>query len=145
MHKNLETDAQLILILFLLALIQKHDLYLKTVTGSNSDDRNNRKFYNAIDDGNYFQMKRKEEITSTHYFIRATSNEFNSTTNETFYTESVSGVKQVIPGLITDPKTYITSVGLYNTDSELLAIAKLSQPILKSTSREALIKVKLDF
>ena len=91
------------------------------------------------------EMKRKEEITSTHYFIRATSNEFNSTTNETFYTESVSGVKQVIPGLITDPKTYITSVGLYNTDSELLAIAKLSQPILKSTSREALIKVKLDF
>ncbi len=45
----------------------------------------------------------------------------------------------------TDPKTYITTVGLYNDSNELLAIAKLSRPILKSSSREALIKVKLDF
>jgi len=54
-------------------------------------------------------------------------------------------VKQVISGLRTDPKVYITTVGLYNDDNELLAIAKLSKPILKSKSREALIKVKLDF
>ena len=91
------------------------------------------------------QMRRKEEINSTHYFVRATSQEFNATTNETFYTQSVAGFKQVIPGLNSDPKTYITSVGMYNSNSELLAIAKLSQPILKSTAREALIKVKLDF
>ena len=44
-----------------------------------------------------------------------------------------------------DPKTFITQVGLYNDDNELLAIAKLSKPILKSYSREAIIKVKLDF
>ena len=120
-------------------------LQLITSSGSNSDDRNNRKIYNAIDDANYFQMKRKEEITSTHYFVRATSNEFNATTNETYYTQSAAGTKNTIPGLATDPRTYITTVGLYNSSNELLAIAKLSQPILKSTSREALIKVKLDF
>jgi hypothetical protein len=120
-------------------------LHLKTVSGSNSDDRNNKSFFFAVRDGGYFQMRRKEEISSTHYFIRATSQEFNSTTNETFYTQSAAGTKQVIAGLNSDPKTYITSVGLYNNDSELLAIAKLSQPILKSTAREALIKVKLDF
>ena len=120
-------------------------LGLLTASGSNTDSRNNRLFYNSITTGKYFQMKRKEEITSTHYFVRATANEFNATTNETFYTESISGVKQVIAGLATDPKTYITTVGLYNSDTELLAIAKLSRPILKSTSREALIKVKLDF
>ena len=46
----------------------------------------------------------------------------------------------------TDPKTYITTVALYGDESvEPLAIAKLSQPILKSKAREALIKVKLDF
>ena len=101
--------------------------------------------YENVKDGAYFQAKREEEITSRHYFVRATATKFNSTTNETFYTESVSGVKQVIPGLNADPKTYITTVGMYNEDSELLAIAKLSKPILKSTSREALIKVKLDF
>ena len=93
----------------------------------------------------YFQAKRQEEVTSRHYFVRATANEFNATTNETFYTESVSGIKKVIPGLRTDPKTYITTVGMYNDNNELLAVAKLSQPILKSKSREALIKVKLDF
>ena len=47
--------------------------------------------------------------------------------------------------LSAEQKTYITSVGLFNTSNELLAIAKLSRPILKSKSREALIKVKLDF
>ena len=120
-------------------------LHLKTASGSNSDDRNNRSLFFAVRDGGYFQMRRKEEISSTHYFVRATSQQFNATTNETYYTESVAGTKQVIAGLNSDPKTYITSVGLYNNDSELLAIAKLSQPILKSTSREALIKVKLDF
>jgi len=120
-------------------------LRLNTKSGSNSDDRNPRKFFDAIVSGSRFQAKRQEEITSTHYFVRATSQEFNATTNETFYTESIAGTKQVIAGLASDPKTYITTVGLYNDDTELLAIAKLSKPILKSTSREALIKVKLDF
>ena len=69
----------------------------------------------------------------------------NWTNNETYYTQSVAGVKEIIPGMKTDPKTYITTVGLYNNANELLAIAKLSKPILKSKAREALIKVKLDF
>ena len=120
-------------------------LGLLTASGSNTDSRNNRLFFNSIVSGSYFQMKRQEEITSKHYFVRATSGQFNATTNETFYTESVAGVKQVISGMATEPKTYITTVGLYNNGNELLAIAKLSRPILKSTSREALIKVKLDF
>tara|TARA_Y100000034_G_scaffold95545_1_gene116093 strand:- start:1200 stop:2219 length:1020 start_codon:yes stop_codon:yes gene_type:complete len=120
-------------------------LSLSTLTNSNSDDRNARLFSNAVKVGAYFQAKRQEEITSRHYFVRATAKEFNATTNETFYTESVSGVKRIIPGLSTDPKTFITTVGLYNNENELLAIAKLSRPIIKSKSREALIKVKLDF
>ena len=120
-------------------------LGLLTKSGSNSDDRNNRLIFDSIVSSSYFQMKRKEEISSTHYFVRATSGQFNSTTNETYYTQSVAGVKEIIPGMRTDPKTYITTVGLYNNADELLAIAKLSKPILKSSSREALIKVKLDF
>jgi len=119
-------------------------LGLLTASGSNTDSRNNRLMYNAIVEGQYFQMKRKEEITSKQFFVRATSGKFNSTTNETYYTAS-EGTKQIIPGMSTDPKTYVTTVGLYNSASELLAIAKLSKPILKSRSREALIKVKLDF
>ena len=125
--------------------LQAASLLMATVSASNTDSRNDLTFFKAIKSGSYFQAKRQEEITSRHYFVRATANNFNSTTNETFYTESVSGVKQVISGIRTDPRVYITTVGLYNGDSELLAIAKLSKPILKSKSREALIKVKLDF
>ena len=125
--------------------LQAAPLLMATVSASNTDNRNDLTFFKAIKSGSYFQAKRQEEITSRHYFVRATANNFNSTTNETFYTESVSGVKQVISGIRTDPRVYITTVGLYNGDSELLAIAKLSKPILKSKSREALIKVKLDF
>jgi hypothetical protein len=44
-----------------------------------------------------------------------------------------------------DPKVYISTVGLYNDTNELLAVAKLSKPILKSFAREAIVKVKLDF
>ena len=125
--------------------LSRASLGLITATGSNSDDRNNKKLFNQIVAGAHFQAKRQEKITSRHYFVRATANEFNSTSNETYYTQSITGNKLPIPGLRTDPKTYITTVGLYNADDELLAIAKLSQPILKSKSREALIKVKLDF
>ncbi len=44
-----------------------------------------------------------------------------------------------------DPKVYVTTVGLYNDQNELLATAKLSKPLLKSFTREALIRVKLEF
>ena len=118
---------------------------LVTAQTSNTDVRNHRRLYKAVRSGSYFQAKREEEVTSRHFFVRATAGDFNATTNETYYTESTAGVKQIISGLRTDPKTYITTVGMYNDDNELLAIAKLSQPILKSKSREALIKVKLDF
>jgi hypothetical protein len=128
-------------------------LKLVTASGSNVDNNNNQLLFNTFGNshtgggpgGQYFQMRRKEDITSKHYFVRATSRNFNATTNQTYYTESIAGTQQIIPGLRTNPKTYITTVGLYNSADQLLAVAKLSKPILKSSSREALIKVKLDF
>ena len=47
--------------------------------------------------------------------------------------------------MIDNPQTYITTVGLYNTNQDLLAVAKLSQPLPKNFTKEALIKVKLDY
>ena len=35
--------------------------------------------------------------------------------------------------------------GLYNDSNELLAVAKLSQPVAKDFTKEALIRVKLDY
>ena len=68
---------------------------------------------------------------------------YNHSQNPTYYSGSDNAL--AVPSFRTDPKSYITTVGLYNDDNELLAVAKLSKPIIKSRSREALIKVKLDF
>ena len=100
-------------------------------------------FYNSVKSGSSFQARREEEISSTSYFIRANNKNFNFSSNPTYATQSDGSFTQAT--FYKDPKTFITQVGLYNDDNELLAIAKLSKPILKSYSREAIIKVKLDF
>ena len=115
----------------------------QTVTGSNILGGNAQKFYEIIESGSYFQARREERLSSTHYFCRVKNQEFNFSSNPTFFTGSDGLFSQ--PTFFKDPKTYITTVGLYNNSNELLAVAKLSQPVLKSYSREALIKVKLDF
>ena len=106
-------------------------------------DNNGRAFYNKIVDGAKFQVRREEEISSTNFFCRVNNKKYNFSANPTYFTGSDGGFVQGT--FYKDPKTYITTVGLYNDDNELLAIAKLSKPILKSYSREAVIKVKLDF
>jgi len=100
-------------------------------------------FYNSIRSGSSFTARREEEISSTNYFVRANNKNFNFSSNPTYATQSDGSLTQAT--FFKDPKTFITQVGLYNDDNELLAIAKLSKPILKSYSREAIIKVKLDF
>lgn len=114
-------------------------------TARNTDqfDNNPQKLYNSIVEGANFQVRREEEISSTSFFCRVNNKDFNFSTNPTYATQSDGSLTQ--PTFYKDPKTYITQVGLYNDANELLAIAKLSKPILKSYSREAIIKVKLDF
>ena len=86
--------------------------------------------------------RREESVKSTHYFCRVNHDEFNYSSNPTYQTGSGDFV---VPSFKQDPKAYITTVGLYNESNDLLAVAKLSQPILKSSAREAVIKVRLDF
>ena len=100
-------------------------------------------FFDVIVSGSSFQARREEEISSTNYFVRANNKDFNFSSNPTFSTGSDGSLTQGT--FFKDPKTFVTQVGLYNDENELLAIAKLSQPLLKSYSREAIIKVKLDF
>jgi len=90
-----------------------------------------------------FLARNSEKITSTHYFVRIKNAEYNFSNNPSFVTGSVGQIAQST--FIGDPKTYITTVGLYNDYQELLAVAKLSKPLLKSFQREALIRVKLDY
>jgi len=121
-----------------------------TVTGSSIAGDNAFKLFTAIsgamsiDPSNYsFQARNEEIVNSTHYFVRVKNGEYNFSNNPSFTTGSVGEFSQ--PTFIGDPKTYITTIGMYNDNQELLALAKLSQPIQKSFQNEALIKVKLDF
>ena len=95
--------------------------------------------YNGVD----FQARRIENVSTSHYFVRANNREYNFSNNPTFITGSTGQFKQAT--FERDPKVYITSVGLYDDASELLAIAKVSKPIEKSFDKEVAIKVKLDF
>lgn len=121
-----------------------------TVSGSNVAGDNAWKVYTSISGAmsintttNAFQARNEETITSTHFFVRVKNAEYNFSNNPSFITGSVGEFSQ--PTFINDPKTYITTIGMYNNRQELLAVAKLSQPVQKSFSNEALIKVKLDF
>lgn len=121
-----------------------------TVTGSNIAGDNSWKLLTsisgstAVDPSNKsIQARNEETITSIHYFIRVKNAEYNFSNNPTFTTGSVGEFAQ--PTFIGDPKVYMTTIGLYNDRQELLAVAKLSQPVQKSFNNEALIKIKLDF
>jgi hypothetical protein len=117
-------------------------LELGTERNSNNDDRNARKLYNAIAAGGAFKMNSEETVSSNFVFVRARNSEFNYSTNPSY----ITGSGEVrVPLLINDPRSYITSVGLYNDNNDLLAVAKLSRPLLKDSRKEALVRIKLDF
>jgi hypothetical protein len=107
-----------------------------------ADMENHKRLYYAIKHGKDFEARRTENISTQHFFVRATNRQFNYSNNPTyidadgFFTE---------PTFETDPQTFITTVGLLNDANELIAVAKTSQPIVKSFDKEVLIKVKLSF
>jgi hypothetical protein len=103
---------------------------------------NNSILFGAIERGEFFRLNSQETISSNYIFVRSRNSEFNYTENPTF----IDGVGEVIyKNYINNPQTYITTVGLYNDRNELLAVAKLSRPILKDFTKESLLRVKLDF
>ena len=93
--------------------------------------------------GSQFALNCQETITSDYVFVRARSSEFNYSENPSFISGSTGEV--IYPYFINNPNVFPTTVGLYNNSNDLLAVAKLSKPILKDFTKEALIRVKLDF
>jgi len=97
----------------------------------------------AIKSGASFTANSQETITSDYVFCRPRSSEYNYSENPSFISGSTGEV--LYPLFINSPTTYITTVGMYNDTNELLAVAKLSKPLQKDFTKEALIRVKLDF
>jgi hypothetical protein len=88
------------------------------------------------------QARSMERVKASYYFCRVRNATYNYSNNKSF----TSGSGELAYASFADnPQVYITTVGMYNNNRELLAVAKLSQPILKNFTREALIKVKLNF
>jgi len=89
------------------------------------------------------RIRSEEDQTQENYFCRIRAEQYNFSANPSF----VSGSKNKIRNtdMFGDPQTFITGVGLYNSSGQLLAIAKLSKPLLKNFAAEATIKVKLTY
>ena len=82
------------------------------------------------------------EINSKIYFCRVPHNKYNYSANPTYTKDSKIQVKD----LASDPPlSYITTVGLYNSNNELLAVAKLSEPLKKDPTNELTLRVRLDY
>jgi len=82
------------------------------------------------------------ELNSTVYFCRANHNEFNYSANPSYLQSSKIRVKDVPSDM---PISYVTSVGLYSPDNELMAVAKLSEPLRKDPTNELTLRVRLDY
>ena len=119
------------------------NLAAATNTGASTNtDLNHRKLFKAISQSQHFIVDSQEKVTSQYYFTRARNNEFNYTTNPSFV-DANGNVN--VNSFIDNPQTFITTIGLYNDSNDLVAVAKLSQPVTKDFTKEPLIRVKLDY
>ena len=89
------------------------------------------------------QFRSEEELTTNSYFCRAKADEFNYSNNPTFASGSDNTFTN--PGFIGNPTTYISEVGLYDSQRNLIAVAKLSAPVEKNFKSEAVIKVNMTY
>lgn len=124
-----------------------------TVSGSNIDGQNSNKLFTAMSGSaqnlNLGFIARAVEVKHQQtIFIRVNSDEMNYSNNPTFVnTNSSNGKigKPYFDSFIYNPYVYVTTIGLYNDDRELLAVAKLSRPLQKSFNSELSITVKLEY
>jgi hypothetical protein len=82
------------------------------------------------------------ELNSSVYHCRAAHNEFNYSSNPTYTSASKIVTKDVSND---EPVTYVTGVGLYSADNELLAVGKVSEPIKKTPAAGMTIRARIDY
>ena len=83
-------------------------------------------------------------LYSTIYFCRATNSEFNYSSNPTFVDDQ-KRIRVTSGSNILQTRTYVTTVGLYDSNDNLLAVAKVNKPITKSPDTESTFRVRLDY
>ena len=118
-------------------------IHVDALRNNDNDDTNPRTLYDSISLGANFQLNSEETITSDYVFVRSRNSEFNYSENPSFISGSTGEV--IYNQFINNPQVYVTTIGMYNDANELMAVAKLSRPLLKDFTKESLVRVKLDF
>lgn len=111
-----------------------------TVADSSDNNTAIGEFFNKI---KAIKLRSQETVTSNFVFVRARNGEFNYSTNPSNIVGAAGNIRHNV--MINQPQSFITTVGLYNDANELLAVAKLSRPLVKDFTKEALIRIKLDY
>jgi len=125
--------------------------YIAPITSSFVANKNHLKLFTSIVSGSTFtisgsisgfNLKSQETVSSRYFFTRVKNSDFNYTTNPSIIDTNGN---LLYTTLINNPQTYVTTVGMYNDNNELLAVSKLSRPLTKDFTKEALIRIKLDY
>jgi hypothetical protein len=139
----------------LIGKVDGYSLYWNTANEWGSQfARMSNLLFSSIKNGAVFSgMKARvtEYVPARHFFVRVKNQEYNYSNNPTFVisdNDNPSNSQDIgklrFSDFYTNPKVYITTVGLYNDNNDLVAVAKLSQPLLKDFTNECLIKIKID-
>ena len=97
----------------------------------------------AIQRGSGITLRSEEQQYVYDYFCRAKSSEFNLSQNITFWSGSTYEIRH--SDMVTNPQVFISEVGLYDSQNSLMAVGRLSSPINKNFSSEAIVKVRLTY
>jgi len=129
------------------SVVDLRSYFAPLTTLTSSVQNNHLKLYSSIVAGanstsGSFQLQSSETVSSRYFFTRVKNSEFNYTSNPSIIDANGN---LLYTTLINNPQTYVTTVGMYNDNNELLAVAKLSKPLTKDFTKEALIRIKLDY
>jgi hypothetical protein len=91
-------------------------------------------------------FQNQTNINSTMVFCRLDADEFNYSSNPT-YVDNDSRIVVIDPGQEDTQQafSFVTSIGLYDANDNLLAVGKLSRPVEKSPERSPTFRLRLDF
>lgn len=98
--------------------------------------------WKLIQTGSNFVLDSEETVSSRYVYTRIKNSDFNYSANPS-YLDASGSIRFTSFGQ--NPQTYITTIGMYNDNNDLLAVAKLSTPLKKNFTKEYLLTVKLDF
>lgn len=130
-------------------------LLLGTDLSFNFESRNMDKLFHIIEEGGNweeipnpnthrgFTLASTETLKEKYVFVDIPAGSLNYSNNPTFTSGSTGDLQH--EDFAGDPQVYITSVGFYNSNEELVATAKLSQPLLKDFAKHLMLRTKLDF